>query len=509
VTAAQQVLQRLPGATIARYAAALAAAATAAAAVAAAPVIDPATALAAFVFAAACVWFATQRRVTVSLAVLLLYLGLVDGVLKLEVNRPIVTLVRDAFVVAILVGVLARQAVTHRRVKAPPGAAWALAFVVVIVAQLANPSSTLHQAVPGLRPHLEWVVLFFFGAAVLSGERRIRVFLLLLVIVAAINGVASVVQFNLTPAQFASWGPGYNERVIGTGAFSGGTRTYFTATAHRVRPFGLGSDTGFGGYVGLLAVPAVLALLSEARRHRDRALLAILGVAVVAGVLTSQARSAVAATVIAAAAFAFIAARSGRTLRLSVGIALLLLSVFAVVHFAGQGSSSAFARYSSIAPGKIVGAARADRPGTLDRLPQYFTQLPVGSGLGRSGPAAVLDYGSAEQAAQFAADARHGVGPNAESEITYLISEAGLPAFGVLLGFSLAGIIAGIRAARRVRDPHTRLLLAALTAPLIGILALWPVTSTSATTPFAPYLWFVGAALLWWAHAGRSTSREV
>ena len=107
--------------------------------------------------------------------------------------------------------------------------------------------------------------LFFLVYATIRTKARLRNFLLLMLFIAAVNGVAGFVQLQLTPEEFANWGPGYNERIYGLGDVSGRAFVDDNGTL-RTRPFGLGSDQGFGGAVGLLAIPAAIALIAMARR---------------------------------------------------------------------------------------------------------------------------------------------------------------------------------------------------------------------------------------------------
>ena len=150
---------------------------------------------------------------------LMLYLGLLDGYLKLESGSGYVTLVRDILLFAIVVGLLVRSQVDGRRLSLT--AALGLGYRLRRVRPGADRQSPRRHAWPfacGLRPHLEFVPLFFLGyrpsrcCAPLSVCAYVT-------LPSVANGIVGYVQFHLTPAQLASWGPGYAQRVIGTGAF--------------------------------------------------------------------------------------------------------------------------------------------------------------------------------------------------------------------------------------------------------------------------------------------------
>ena len=163
-------------------------------------------------------WMVVSERYEVSLAVLLLYLGLADGYLKLKTGSSSVTLVRDLLLYSIVAGALVRLAVRGERVRLPPLGGWVIAWVAVVLVQLANPDDgTLLHSVASLRQHIEWVPLFFFGYALMRTKSSLRGFLLLLLVVAAANGVVGLIQLNLTQDQLAGWGPGYSKAIKGGG----------------------------------------------------------------------------------------------------------------------------------------------------------------------------------------------------------------------------------------------------------------------------------------------------
>ena len=86
------------------------------------------------------VWMFLSENMDRPIVVFLLYLGLLDGLLKLRTNSTAVTLVRDVLLYAILLGFLARAALRRQRLRPPPLTGWILAFVIVVIVQLANPA---------------------------------------------------------------------------------------------------------------------------------------------------------------------------------------------------------------------------------------------------------------------------------------------------------------------------------------------------------------------------------
>src|SRR3954468_19245502 len=168
-----------------------------------------------------------NARIELSLAVLMVYLGVLDGYLKLSTGNSTVSAGRDVLLYAIVAGILVRACVTGARFEIPRYTAHVALFAVLVLAQGLNPNTPgLHGALGGAKQHLEFVPLFFLGYACMRSEKRLQWFFVLLLGIAAANAVAAVIQYNLTPEQFAAWGPGYADRILGQGSFAGSARTF-------------------------------------------------------------------------------------------------------------------------------------------------------------------------------------------------------------------------------------------------------------------------------------------
>src|ERR1019366_1276932 len=83
-------------------------------------------------------WLFFSERYGVTLAVLLLYLGLLDGVVKLASGSNVATLGRDALLYAVALGALVRLILRKSSLPAPPLTGIVLAWVAVCVMQVAN-----------------------------------------------------------------------------------------------------------------------------------------------------------------------------------------------------------------------------------------------------------------------------------------------------------------------------------------------------------------------------------
>src|SRR4051794_4177105 len=155
-------------------------------------------------------WMLISRNYPLTLSVLLVYLLLLDGFLKLKTGSQFTTLGRDVLFYSIVAGAVARFVIERKAIELPPLSGWIIAFAALVLVSMFNPGSypALH-AVASVRPHLEFVPMFFFGYLIMRDAKRLRVFLALLLACGAVNGVVNMIQYNLTPDQLSAWGPGY------------------------------------------------------------------------------------------------------------------------------------------------------------------------------------------------------------------------------------------------------------------------------------------------------------
>lgn len=451
------------------------------------PTATPLIAIAALGTLAVAAWMLLSERYEWSLAVLMLYIGLADGYLKLSTGSSYATLLRDLLLYAIVAGALIRLAVRHESITLPPLTGWVIAWVLVVLVQIANPSNgTLLHSIASVRPHAEWVPLFFLGYFVMRSRNRLRNFLLLLLVVAAANGVVGLIQSGLTPEELSAWGPGYEEAITGESSVSARTFTD-SSGVERIRPFALGGDFGFGGTIGVIAIPAALALLALSRQRGIQILAMVLATGAVVGVATSQARTAVIASIVAVLAFAGLTVTSRAGIRTVLAIGLALAVGYTTVSLLSSSSEQgSFDRYEDISsPAQAVDTAIDYRRSTLEKIPVYATDYPLGAGIGSNGPAASFAGGKGGEL-------------DAESEPTFLLIELGLPGLVVMFGFNFVLFFLSITRIRKIADRETRVLLTAIAAPLFAIFATWFVGVSTATAPGAPYLWFAAGTLSFW-----------
>jgi hypothetical protein len=447
-------------------------------------------------------WMFLSERYELTLSVLLLYLLLLDGFLKLKTGSQFTTLGRDILFYAIVGGALARFLQRRKAVELPPLSGWVLAFTLIVLVSMFNPGSypPLH-AVASTRPHLEFVPLFFFGFVIMRDPKRLRIFLVLLLLCGAINGVVSAVQFTLTPDQLAAWGPGYSKFIKG-GEDGLAGRTFAGADGkNHVRPFGLGADAGSGGLIATLAIPGAIALIGTGWRRPRYALVAIaMSVGLVTAVVTSQGRGVVIAAFVMLLAYVSLSVTSKRLVPTLAGIAVAGAVVAIVVSTVGGQQGSTLSRYDSIAPTKVLATTGESRGGSLALVPVYIQRFPFGHGLGTGGPATGFAQGERDPNAESF---------SAESEFSFMVLETGIVGLIITLGFTLRLLHLALTRLRRLSDPETRVLLAAVISPVFGIAALYIGGAPTAGSPLGPYFWFVAGIMSYWLLNEQSGSRRI
>jgi hypothetical protein len=462
---------------------------------------DGATAFAAVLFLLVATWCFAHRRVDHTIIALALYLGLLDGYLKLSTGSDTVTLARDALVIAIAAGALLRSAGAKNPLPMPPLAGFVIAFVGVVLVELANPSARggLTISLAGARQHLEFVPLFFLGYAFVRNKSQLRVALFVLILCAAAGGVVSFIQSNLTPEQLASWGPGYAERLRGTGDFVGAARLSFEGGENSVRPFGLGSEVGSGAVMAALAIPGMIALLMVSK-SRGRWAVALMAVGVGLAVATSGSRAALVTVFVSLLSFGLIAATSRNAMKAVIGIGLGVAIIYATFVQLGPDNSST-KRAQSVAPTNAIATFKRDRGGSVGLFPSLATQYPLGVGLATAGPAAGFKSTTDRQEQQF----------NAETQWNFLILEIGIAGVLIYVGFLLRMMWLALTRIRHVADGELRLYVAALAAPIFSLLVAGFSGPTTASVPSAPFFWLVSGILAYWlvtAYRSRGIARS-
>lgn len=442
-----------------------------------------------------------STRYAVTLALVALYLGLLEGPVKLgSGGGALASASRDVLIFAVSLGAVVRILASRERVRLPPLSGWVVAFAALVLVESFNPHTHgVLKVLGGFRQQLEWMPFFFFGYLLMRSKERFRKYFLLLGVIALANGVVGTYQSRLSPTQLASWGPGYQELAKGGGAKGLGGRSYRSEGVARVRPPALGSEAGFGGGVGVLALPAILALLAAVRTRR-RWVVTLLCLGALAGVATSASRTAVIGTSVAMLGFALLSLSAGRRARrplvallVVIGLAVAVFSVLAATEGAGV-----FSRYATIAsPEKAATTSVDTKERTLTQIPSDIANEPFGAGLAVVG--AATGFGGVNKVTIEEHSA------SAESQYNSVVLELGV--VGLLLWVALTIKLAAlvVRGLRRIEDLELRIDLAAVFAVPLAYVVMGFSGPTTYTSPAGPAFWFaVGIAAYWFAGPGRT-----
>jgi hypothetical protein len=445
-------------------------------------------------------------RYTVTVTILVVYLGLLDGPVKLLTASQSASSVRNILTLAIALGMLVRLSVGKGPLKLPPLAGWVLAFVAIVLMQALNPATHgILKVIGGFRQELQWIPFFFFGYLLMRSKVRFRQMFLILGVIALANGAVSAYQARISPTALASWGPGYGSKVKGTKGARGGAglagRTYSVEGEARNRPPGLASDSGGGGGLGVLALPGLLALLSVGRlRRRWIALLCLAGA--LAGIASAGARQPVltAVTVLVSYVVLSLISRLKITRVFAALMVMIALTVGVGAYLEAENGPNIFKRQES-----ITSVSSAEETGGkqklihLEALPRDITGAPLGSGLGTGGAAG--GFGGSQRVEI------EGRGASAEGTLNLLVLELGAPGLFLWIGLTINVLMLAVLRIRGVEDRELRTYLVAAFAAYMGHIVSGFGGPTIGTVGGA-YAWFAaGIAAYWLAGPGRAVVR--
>jgi hypothetical protein len=419
-----------------------------------------------------------SSRLEVTVALLALYLGMFDGPVKLLFGaHEALAAIPDVLLLAICLGALMRIVVRAERVRLPPLSGWVIAFVGVVMIEAFNPKTeNVLKMIAGFKQELQWVPFFFLGYYLMRSTRRFRQLFLIAGVLAAANGGVAAYQTGLSPPQLASWGPGYHNLIYVPEGGIGKGRVYASEGEGRVRPPGLGSEGGFSGGVGQIALTFCLALVVISRRRRWVAAILSLGavVAIIAGLGRSQAVGAGIDVLVFAGLVMLAGQRVTRALAALLVIAVLAIPVGALVVTSLR--SGTFKRYESI--DVTSSSTTLHKQSAWELIPHYIEADPFGFGLGSVG--AVSSVGGRNN------KLLEGHAVSSETQYNLIVNETGAPGLVVWIGLSLFMLALIARGMRKVRDGDLAMALAGFFAPFFSIFfeaSSGPFTTSSIAGP--------------------------
>jgi hypothetical protein len=225
----------------------------------------------------------------------------------------------------------------------------------------------------------------------------------------------------------------------------------------------------------------------------------------VAGIVTAQTRSVVVCGFAVLLGYGVLRATTRRGVAFALGLTVLAAVSFGAIEASvgsGSGSSAASAsgtqlRTQGLNAGTLIQETGQSRGKSLSRIPATLADHPFGAGLGVGGPATGVG-GAPPQAGNV----------DAENEVSFATLETGIPGMLVLIGFTVALFVLAAKRCREEPDREARVLLAALLAPLAGILCIYAADAATPTTPSGPYLWAAGGIVAYWLIARPAAARR-
>lgn len=447
------------------------------------------------VAAAVSVLLIANTRLEISLVVLGIYLACLDGPIKLLSSGDAASLGRDVLILAVFTGVLIRLIVQQRAFPKIPYLYYVGTFAVIVVAMFFHPDTPgLKGVVAGARQHLGFVPFLLFGVLVARRPNVLLGLALLISLAVVTNAIAGLVQFNLTAEEFADWGPGYAERILGDGTFAGSAGVFVDSGGTvRVRPFGLGGDIGAAGVLGWVGIPFAFAMMFGAKQWRAIGFVTLLFA--LTCILTSQSRAAVLSAIVAVIAFFVLRTRSrnAATSLLALGVAAATILAFTSV-FAASNQAGSLDRLKTVTGRDAAQTIERDRGDSLRAIFDGVRDFPVGVGLARVGPAGGFAGNPAET--------------NAENQPNFLLSEVGTIGLLAFLALWLRVLFDAIRLARASTTIGGDGLWIAVAALLVTTTVAWLQAAVTPGGVLGPLFFFLAGIVGVHAEAQRARRRS-
>jgi hypothetical protein len=223
-----------------------------------------------------------------------------------------------------------------------------------------------------------------------------------------------------------------------------------------------------------------------------------MAIAAVTAIITSQGRAVLICAFVVVLAYGLLTATSrGRTSSL-LGIAVAgVVGLFAVQAVFGAIGGSAV-RYQGLSGSNIVHTTGEARGKSFRKIPATMASYPLGAGLATAGPASGVAGGT-----QLTGSV------DAETELSFMTIETGIPGALLIIVFTARLLWLGFSRVRLEPDRETRVLLAAIIAPLAGIFMLYIPSAVTPTTPCGPYLWASAGVIAYWLITRPAERRRV
>jgi hypothetical protein len=417
--------------------------------------------------------------------------GTIRGVFD---SAPVMIVARDIILGLVVIGWGLRRLQTRSidPLRVPSISLLVTLFILNALVQVANPFSLgLVQSVAGLKLHFSAIPLLYVGFDVFRRPSQIRALFLFLTLATLVIGMVSLVQY--AHGREWTWSHFPGTKTVISQNFNASSGSDLTADDSFKPPGTTSFGGGTGGFVGLVfPLPFALLLLSsrlttgKSGKFGTAALAAILLLFTVM-IFVNGLRSALAPAIFGVLLCSFLVRGPLRKR------ALTLAGVCLALGFAGWGISQSLShggvtnRFSSTFshPDK---ALQDDRQTFFETAGTILANAPLGCGLGRSGAAAgYLGTGSPRTL---------GFSTFSEAYLGTMIFETGM--FGAMLigGIAVTVILRGLQTQRRLADPDSQVLAAALLVTLLLIGVEFFSAPVLLAPPGSVFFWLFSAILL-------------
>lgn len=405
-----------------------------------------------------------------------------------------------SLVISLFLGFLGKLSRGLPEGKGPPVTFLIICFLLNILIQIYNPSAYTSLA-SFLNSRLFWEMLplYFIGYFYLRSVKDWKIIFVTFALLSTVNGVVATYQSAVGPDVIGSWGPGYKTQIFDRG------RLLLTSDLQvTFRPFGLGPDIGFSGYLGAVTVPMLAALLA-ARGKRERRseilslfaqlsgilLISILIAGTFAAVIVSGARSVVIfSTVLAVASLLFFSWKASK-IRLVIGLGISVTLALAALQLVTIVAPYFAERYSSVNTAeKTVETFNSE--GRIDQVTaiplSIALRYPFGSGLDNLGPGAGFSNTAAGTPVRPQPE-------NTENTLNLALLGLGIPGVLIWLLIHLQFIRLSWKAIQSVADEEAKTLMGGGLILLVFLLANW-LLGTIILFPYNMLFWLLPGMIL-------------
>jgi hypothetical protein len=444
--------------------------------------------------------------VTVSLAAT--FAGMFEAPLKYLTDNKIIGILgylgRDfiiyTLVLSFLLDFFAKLRPEIPEGKAPPAMFWIVCFLLNILVQIFNPEAyTALASFLNSRIFWEMIPLYFIGYYYLRSMKDWKIIFVLFCLLTLVNGIVAIYQSSVGPDQIAAWGPGYKTQIFDRG------RTVTTSEGEiTFRPFGLGPDLGFSGFLGLVTIPMLTALLvAQGQQPEQPKILSLFGRLVgislvgvlVAGtfgaIIVSGSRSVVILGVVFGTVSLLFFSWKASKIQLAIGISISISLALVVLSFLKVVAPNFAERYTQVssAENAIETFNEENRWAQISTIPiDIAVRHPFGAGLDNLGPGASFSNTLVGTPTRPQIE-------NSENNITLSLIGMGVPGLLIWLFIHLRLIYLSWNAIQSVRDQEAKTIMGGGFILYVLMLIFWPFGGFI-TFPLNMVFWLIPGMIL-------------